>query len=58
MTADQDEQVVKSLNQIAYSLEYLTRYASQLCNHFKIIQPTPPNPPGVTGPSFPPGMRK
>jgi hypothetical protein len=58
MTADQDEQIIKSLNQIAYSLEYLTRFASVLCLKFGIAQPTPPNPPGVTGPSFPPHMRK
>ena len=58
MNAEQEQQIIVALNQIAYSLEYLTRYAFQLCAHFKIVQPTPPNPPGVTGPSFPPGMRK
>jgi hypothetical protein len=58
MNAEQDQQVITALNQIAYSLEYLTRYASQLCRKFDIVEPTPPNPPGVTGPSLPPGMRR
>ena len=43
MNAEQEQQIVKSLNQIAYSLEYLTRFASALCVKFGIQQPPPPD---------------
>jgi hypothetical protein len=52
MNAEQEQQIVTSLNQIASSLEYLTRYAFQICNHLQIVQPTPPKPlPAVTPPA-------
>lgn len=44
MTEDQEQQVATALTQIAYSLEYLTRFASVLCTKFGVPQPQPPDP--------------
>jgi hypothetical protein len=43
MDAEQEQQMVTSLNQIAYSLEFLTRYASVLCFKFGVPEPQPPD---------------
>jgi hypothetical protein len=44
MTAEQDQQLIDALNDIAYSLRYLLRYASAIAPKFQVLGVEPPDP--------------
>jgi hypothetical protein len=44
MTAEQDQQIVNALNDIAYSLRYLLRYASAFASKLEVLNVVPPDP--------------